>query len=128
MRLVFSGVFDRYPSLRVMVGHYGEGLPFLMQRIDFAYVRPWFDPEARPDLKKRPSDYLREHMYVTTSGNYLPAAFMCTREVMGIDRILLATDHPYEDPGECMTFLEGLPITVIDRERIYYRNAGQFGI
>jgi predicted TIM-barrel fold metal-dependent hydrolase len=128
MRLVFSGVFDRYPGLRFILGHLGEGLPFLMQRIDFAYVRPWFDPDARPDLMRKPSDYLRENMFVTTSGNYLPAAFLCTQQVMGIDRILLATDYPYEDSGECMRFLEGLPITPEDREKIYHRNADQFGI
>jgi predicted TIM-barrel fold metal-dependent hydrolase len=128
MRLVFSGVFDRYPGLKIMLGHLGEGLPFLMQRIDFAYVRPWFDPDARPDLMKKPSDYLRENMFVTTSGNYLPAAFMCTYQVMGIDRILLGTDYPYEDSNECMRFLEELPITPIDREKIYSQNADRFGI
>lgn len=128
MRLVFSGAFDRYPNLRIMLGHLGEGLPFLMQRIDFAHVRPWFDPDARPNLKRKPSDYLRDNMFVTTSGNYLPAAFICTWEVMGIDRILLATDYPYEDSNECMHFLEELPIEPQDRQRIYYQNAGQFGI
>jgi predicted TIM-barrel fold metal-dependent hydrolase len=128
MRLVFSGVFDRYPRLRIILGHLGEGLPFLMQRIDFAYVRPWFDPDARPNLMKRPSDYLRENMFITTSGNYLPAAFMCAYEVLGIDRILLATDYPYEDANECVQFLDGLPITDEDREKLFFRNAGQFGI
>jgi predicted TIM-barrel fold metal-dependent hydrolase len=128
MRLVFSGVFDRYPGLKIMLGHLGEGLPFLLQRIDFAYVRPWFDPDARPDLMRKPSDYLRENMFVTTSGNYLPAAFMCTYEAMGIDRILLATDYPYEDSSECMCFLEELPIAPEDREKIYWQNADQLGI
>jgi predicted TIM-barrel fold metal-dependent hydrolase len=128
MRLVFSGVFDRYPELKIVLGHLGEGLPFLMQRIDFAYVRPWFDPDARPDLQKKPSDYLKENVFVTTSGNYLPAAFTCTVEALGIDRILLATDYPYEDSGECVQFLEGLPLTQDDRTRIYFGNAGQVGI
>ena len=77
---------------------------------------------------RKPSDYLRENMFVTTSGNYLPAAFMCTYQAMGIDRILLATDYPYEDSRECMRFLEELPITPKDREKIYYQNADQLGI
>jgi predicted TIM-barrel fold metal-dependent hydrolase len=128
MRLVFSGVFDRYPRLKIILGHLGEGLPFLMQRIDFAYVRPWFDPDARPDLIKKPSDYLRENMFVTTSGNYLPAALLCTYQALGIDRILLATDYPYEDSSECIRFLEELPITPEDREKIYHRNAERVGI
>ena len=128
MRLVYSGVFDRYPRLKIILGHLGEGLPFLMQRVDFAYVRPWFDPDARPDLMRKPSDYLRENMFVTTSGNYLPAAFMCAYESLGVDRILLGTDYPYEDSGECVRFLEELPITGEDRDRIYFKNAGWVGI
>jgi predicted TIM-barrel fold metal-dependent hydrolase len=128
MRLIYSGAFDRVPRLKIILGHLGEGLPFLVQRIDFAYVRPWFDPDARPELEKRPSGYLRENVFVTTSGNYFPAAFACTVEALGIDRILMATDYPYEDPGECVQFLEGLPLTRDDRDKIYFRNAGQFGI
>ena len=128
MRLIYSGAFDQYPRLKVILGHLGEGLPFLLQRIDFAYVRPWFDLEARPALEKKPSDYFKENVFVTTSGNYLAAAFACTVEALGIGRILLATDYPYEDSGECMQFLEGLPLTQDDRDRVYFRNAGQFGI
>jgi predicted TIM-barrel fold metal-dependent hydrolase len=127
MRLIYSGVFDRFPGLTIMLGHLGEGLPFLLQRIDFAYVRPYFHADARPDLKRKPSDYLKENMFVTTSGNYLQAAFMCTYEAMGLDRILLSTDYPYEDPKECMAFLENLPISQDDKNRIYSLNAAELG-
>ena len=128
MRLVYSGVFDKYPGLRVILGHLGEGLPFLMKRIDFAYERPWIDPSVRPNLLKKPSDYLRENMFVTTSGNYFKGAFLCTHEAVGIDRILLSTDYPYEDSEECIRFIEGLPISQKDKEKIYYQNAQQIGI
>lgn len=128
MRLIYSGVFDRYPGLKIILGHLGEGLPFLLQRIDFAYVRPWFDPDARPNLERKPSEYLKMNMFVSTSGNYLPTAFMCAYEAMGIDRILFATDYPYEDSNECVQFLEGLPVSQQDREKIYFRNASQIGI
>jgi predicted TIM-barrel fold metal-dependent hydrolase len=128
MRLIFSGVFDRFPGLTIMLGHLGEGLPFLFQRVDFAYVRPWYHADARPDLKRKPSDYLKDNMLVTTSGNYLSAAFMCTYESLGLDRILLSTDYPYEDPKECMAFLESLPISDDDKERVYSLNAMKLGI
>jgi uncharacterized protein len=128
MRLVYSGVLDKYPGLKVVLGHLGEGLPFLIKRIDFAYQRPWIDPSTRPALAKKPSDYLRENMYVTTSGNYFQGAFLCTCEAVGIDRILLATDYPYEDSDECIRFVEGLPITQAEKEKIYSVNAKQFGI
>jgi predicted TIM-barrel fold metal-dependent hydrolase len=128
MRLIYSGVFDKYPGLKIILGHLGEGLPFLIQRIDFAYDRPWFDPDARPKLAKKPSHYLRENVYVTTSGNYFKGAFMCTYEAVGIDRILLSTDYPYEDLDECIQFIEGLPITQGEREKIYSLNAQRIGI
>jgi len=130
MRLVLGGVFDAFPNLKVILGHLGEGLPFILQRIDFPYVRPHFkaDPGALPQLKKRPSEYLKNNVFVTTSGNYFEPAFMCTYQALGIDRILLGTDYPYEDSDECMRFLEGLPISREDKDKVYSLNAGQIGI
>jgi predicted TIM-barrel fold metal-dependent hydrolase len=130
MRLILSGVFDTFPNLKIILGHLGEGLPFVLQRIDFPYVRPHFknDPGARPDLNRKPSEYLRHNMWVTTSGNYLQPAFMCTKEVLGIDRILLSTDYPYEDAGECMQFLDSLPLSATEKEKIYHQNARAFGL
>ena len=130
MRLILSGIFDTFPNLKIILGHLGEGLPFVLQRIDFPYVRPHFkkDPGFRPDLNKKPSEYLRHNMWVTTSGNYLPAAFMCTRDALGIDRILLSTDYPYEDAGECVQFLESLPLSATEKEKVYYQNARAFDL
>jgi predicted TIM-barrel fold metal-dependent hydrolase len=53
---------------------------------------------------------------------------MCTYEAMGIDRILLGTDFPYEDTEECMQFVKQLPIAQEEKEKVYYRNAAQLGI
>jgi len=128
MRLVLSSVFDRYPGLKVILGHLGEALPFLFARMDYPYVIPWFDPNARPQLNKKPSDYFKNNVFVTTSGNYYEPAFMCTYEAMGIERILLGTDYPYEDPNECIRFLEGLSIPKDEKDKIYYGNAAQLGI
>lgn len=127
LRLIYSGLFDKHPRLKFILGHLGEGLPFIMQRINWAYVRP-FDPSARPTIEKKPSEYLRSNVYFTTSGNYFEPAFMCTREAMGIDRILLGTDYPYEDSDECIQFIEGLPLSQEEREKVYYGNAAQLGI
>jgi len=127
MRLIYSGVFDRCPRLKIILGHLGEALPFLMKRIDWAYVRP-FDPASRPGLAKKPGAYLRDNVFVTTSGNYYGPAFSCTREAMGIDRILLGTDYPYENPEECIQFMEGLPLSQGDKEKVYALNAKQLGI
>ena len=127
MRLIYSGLFDRFPKLKIILGHLGEVFPFLMKRIDWAYVRP-FDPAARPNISKRPSEYLKSNVYVTTSGNYYEPAFMCTREAMGIDRILLGTDYPYEDSDECIRFIEELPIPPEEKDQIYSGNAARLGL
>ena len=65
---------------------------------------------------------------MTTSGNYLQPAFMCTYEALGADRILLATDYPYEDSKECLQFLDSLPISPEDKKKIYQENARQIGL
>ena len=122
MRLIMSGAFDRFPKLKVILGHFGEGLPFVLKRIDWAWVRP-FDPESRPTLNRKPSEYLRDNVWVTTSGNYYLPAFQCTRDALGLGRILLGTDYPYEDMEECREFVDELPIPEEERHRIYYDNA-----
>ena len=130
MRMVLAGVFDAFPRLKVILGHLGEGLPFVLQRIDFPYVRPHFanDPGARRQINKKPSEYLKENMLVTTSGNYLEPAFMCTKEALGVEKILLGTDYPYEDSAECLAFLESLPLSSEEKEKIFSLNAAQVGI
>ena len=126
MRLIYSGIFDKCPELKIILGHLGEGLPFIFERINWAWERP-FDPAARPVLAKKPSDYLKENVFVTTSGNYYEPAFRCTREALGIDRILLGTDYPYEDSKECIDFIESLPISEAEKELVYFKNAVQLG-
>ena len=66
-------------------------------------------------------------MYVTTSGSYLPAALVCTRETLGIGRMLLGTDHPFESLSECMGFLESQALNADDRLRLYQENAAARG-
>jgi hypothetical protein len=130
VRLVLSGAFDAFPKLKVVVGHYGEFLPFLMHRIDWAYVTPHVvaDVGATPPLNRKPSDYLHDNMWVSTSGNYLPAAFKCTREALGMDRILLGTDHPYDSMAACMGFLDSLGLTEEEQALLYHANAAPLGV
>jgi predicted TIM-barrel fold metal-dependent hydrolase len=125
--MIYGGVFDEFPRLVVILGHLGEGLPFLIERVDWAYLRP-FDPNLRPEILKKPSEYLRSNLYVTTSGNYYEPAFRCTCEALGIDRILLGTDYPYEEMSDCMHFLERINLTDQERDKIYFLNAKRIGI
>ena len=130
MRLIMSGVFDEFPGLKVVLGHYGEGLPFLLHRMDWLHDRPHAkaDRGALVPLAKKPSRYLRENFMVSTSGNYLEAAFRCTRDALGIESIVLGTDYPFDDPRECLAFLEGLRLTGEEQHAVFEDNAARLGV
>jgi predicted TIM-barrel fold metal-dependent hydrolase len=119
LRIVFAGVFDAYPDLRLVLGHLGEGLPFAMHRLDDHTGRA----AARRGLKKRPLEYLRDNLLVTTSGNWYEPAFVCTLLALGADNILFAADWPYEANAVAAAFLNKISISDGDREKIAYRNA-----
>jgi len=77
MRLIYSGLFDKFPRLKIVIGHMGEGLPFWLYRIDFYWLKPWVDPELTPKISRKPSDYIRDNFLMTSSGmHYLPS-FIC---------------------------------------------------
>ena len=119
LRLVFAGVFDAYPRLKIILGHLGEGLPFAMHRLDDHTHRA----AARRGLKRRPIEYLKENLLVTTSGNWFEPAFACTLLALGADNILFAIDWPYEANKTGMKFLRKLSISDADKEKIAHGNA-----
>jgi hypothetical protein len=125
LRMIVRGVFDRFPGLKIMMGHYGEAFPFLVDRVDRAYMQQHHipNPGIGPGPKEWPSYYVKKHLWVTTSGNYLPAAYVCSRDGLGLDRVLLGTDYPYEDMGDCMKFLASLPLTDEEKTKVYEANA-----
>lgn len=92
LRLCGSGLFDDFPKLKMITGHLGEGIPFGLWRID---ARMRFSP--RGYRGKRPlGDYFREHFHITVSGNFNDAAFRCTLDVLGADRLYFSSDYPFE--------------------------------
>lgn len=119
LRIVFAGVFDAFPKLKFILGHLGEGLPFAMHRLNDHTYRA----AARRGLKRRPLEYLRENMLVTTSGNWYEPAFVCTLLALGADNILFAVDWPYEANQTAMDFLNKISISDLDREKIAHLNA-----
>jgi uncharacterized protein len=120
--MILGGAFDVHPSLQVVVGHMGETLPFMLQRVDV--MAP-----AMTKLKKPISAYLRQNVHYTFSGfNFLPTFLDLVLEV-GVDRIMFSTDHPYQPMAEGRAFLDRLPVSPTDRERIAHGNAERlFGV
>jgi len=119
LRIVFAGVFDAYPRLKIILGHLGEGLPFAMHRLNDHTWRS----AARRGLRKTPLQYLRENLLVTTSGNWYEPAFLCTLLALGADNILFAIDWPYEANKTGTEFLRKISISEADREKIAHLNA-----
>ncbi|WP_190304698.1 amidohydrolase family protein [Pseudomonas chlororaphis] len=133
MRLIMSGVFDRHPDLKVVLGHMGEGIPYWFSRIDNMYHK--FNAlgaaEAigiRP-LRQVPSEYFKTNIYMTTSGMNSHATLEYAIKLLGSERIMFAIDFPYESTEESIAFLETAPITLQERENIAHLNAMRvFGI
>jgi len=125
MRIVVAGVFDRFPKLRVVVGHLGEGLPFWLFRLDFmhaAMVRAQRYAGVQP-LKMKVSDYFKQNIWVTTSGmQWAPAIQFCI-SVLGIERVMYAMDYPYQFVAEEVAISDGLPMTALDKRKYFQLNA-----
>ncbi len=116
LRMVLGGVFDRHPRLQVVVGHLGEGLPFMMSRVDIM-------EQQLTTLERPVSAYLRENVHYTFSGfNYLPT-FVDLLMQVGVDRIMFSADYPYASMAQARAFLEQVPVSPADRERIAHGNA-----
>ncbi|MBQ9931544.1 MAG: amidohydrolase [Firmicutes bacterium] len=125
VRIILSGMLDEIPDLKILLGHFGEALPFLMERMDNR-MSMLDMPEQKN--KHKPSYYFGRNIMVTTSGNAYAPAYECTKAALGVDSILIGTDYPFETMESCIEFLDGLSMTTEEREKIYYKNAARLGI
>jgi predicted TIM-barrel fold metal-dependent hydrolase len=116
IRMVLSGVFEKYPKLKIILGHLGETLPFLIWRIDMTLKRP-----GQKGMSFR--DIFSSNFYVTTSGNFSNPALLCCVMEMGIDHIMFAVDWPFvlNPPGT--EWMEGVPLCDDDKAKILSGNA-----
>lgn len=125
LRIIVSGVFDRFPRLRIVVGHLGEALPFWLFRLDFMHGRMvsanrYGKVKA---LKKKISDYLRENVWITTSGMAWEPAIMFVRSVIGADHVMYAMDYPYQFVPDEVKVTDNLPISDAEKKAFYQTNA-----
>jgi uncharacterized protein len=117
IRMVLGGVFDRYPKLQVVVGHLGEGVPFMLQRLNRNL------PTRMTKLDRPLAAYLRENVHYTFAGFNFTATFLDLLLEVGPERIMFSVDHPYGSMAEARAFLEHIPVSAADRERIAHGNA-----
>lgn len=120
VKIMMSGVLDRFPSLRIVIGHMGENIPYALYRMDWMHGHFSFD---RPKLKLTPSEYFKRNFWITTSGvNWVPALELCIK-VLGAENIMWAVDYPYQETAEATQWLNDAAISEEDKEKIFHRNA-----
>jgi 2,3-dihydroxybenzoate decarboxylase len=119
LRLMGSGLFDRYPKLTILLGHLGEGLPASIWRVDHRIART---PKGIP-AKKPFSEYLRTNFLITTSGNFRTPTLVDAITEIGAERILFSVDYPFEDLAEGARWLDSAEISDAQRQKIASENA-----
>jgi gamma-resorcylate decarboxylase len=121
LRLMGSGLFDKYPRLKIILGHMGEGLPFNMWRVD--NCNGWVKERHNHPARRRIADYFNENFYLTTSGNFRTQTLINTMLEVGADRILFSTDYPFENVDHAAEWFDHAAISETDRHKIGRTNA-----
>lgn len=125
LRLIVSGVFDRFPKLKLVLGHLGEALPFWLFRLDYMHrasvAAKRYD--ALKPLQRKISDYMRENIYVTTSGMAWEPTIQYCRQVLGHEHVLYAMDYPYQFVADEVTALDNLAVGPAEKADFFQRNA-----
>lgn len=117
--IIYAGVFDRFPSLKLVIGHGGEGIPYNLYRIDRTH------PVRRPDdrSKELPSFYFKRNIFITNSGVAWAPMVMFAQEVLGVDQVLYAMDYPYQYDVEEVHAMDALPISFEAKKKFFQTNA-----
>ncbi|HZR42738.1 MAG TPA: amidohydrolase family protein [Ktedonobacteraceae bacterium] len=117
LRLILSGVFDRLPTLQIIIGHMGEMIPFMLTRINNALA-----PTAK-NLQRRVPEYFLQNFYITISGFFADPLLLLTLQTVGADRIIFAVDYPFSKNEQGRIFLDRASISQADKEKISHLNA-----
>ncbi|MDT5169213.1 MAG: 2,3-dihydroxybenzoate decarboxylase [Mycobacterium sp.] len=126
LRLICAGVFDRHPKLKIVVGHMGELLPFCFTRLNVGLTMAgWLgatESETAP-MRNNVGYYLRENVFITSSGVFDVPVFDCARAMLGLDNLMFSVDYPFQDNFAAMEFLQRCDLSAEDKERFAHRTA-----
>jgi predicted TIM-barrel fold metal-dependent hydrolase len=117
LRLILASVFDRLPTLQIIIGHMGEMIPFMLARIDDTLT-----PMAK-QLQQPVSEYFLHHFHMTTSGFFTDPPLLLAMQVMGADRIMFSVDSPFSTNEQGRAFLDHASLSPADKEKISHLNA-----
>lgn len=119
LRLILSGLFDRLPTLRLVIGHMGEGLPYALARSSAVLS------QGAPHLRQPVADYFKSNIHITTSGYFTQPPLQCALDVVGIDRLMFSVDYPFSPNTRGRAYLDGLSklLNPQDLEKLAHGNA-----
>jgi hypothetical protein len=118
LRLALSGALDRHPGLKIVIGHMGEALPFMLDRIDETTALT-----AKAELKRSVRQTLTDQVWLTTSGFFTTVPFVAALMTWGVDRLMFSVDYPFASNARARAFLDSLPVSPADRAKIAHGNA-----
>lgn len=122
VRMIVSGLFDRFPKLKICIGHMGEAVHFWSWRLDFMNKHAQ-SRGAAPKLQLKPSEYLKRNFVITTSGQESHLALDYSIKALGVENVLWAIDYPYQPTTPAVEFMDSAPVSEADREKLYHGNA-----
>ena len=117
LRLVLAGVFDRFPRLQLVIGHMGEALPFMLRRATGPLG------QEVTGLQRPLPEYFRENLHLSTSGFFSVPPFLNALLEVGADRMMFAVDYPFSTNERGRAFLDAMPVSPADKEKIAHGNA-----
>lgn len=132
LRMICAGVFDRYPRLKIIIGHMGELLPYCLTRLKLMTLGDWLlaaqeakatGSAARPCMQKSVHHYMRQNVFVTSSGVFDQPVLDCAVAMLGIDNLLFSVDDPLRDSFEAMEFLRAARLSEADKQKFAHGNA-----
>jgi 2,3-dihydroxybenzoate decarboxylase len=121
LRLMGSGLFDKYPRLKIILGHLGENLPYSVWRVD--NCNGWVEGRHNYPAQKKIADYFYANFYLTTSGNFHTQTLIAAMMELGADKILFSIDWPFENVSHAAEWFDRVPISEADRLKIGRTNA-----
>lgn len=121
LRIIFGGVFERFPGAKLILGHMGETLPYMLGRLDEGYEcrRVW----EKGRISSPPSTYMKKNLYVAASGGYNPEAMRCAIDALGMDKVMFATDYPHYATDRAVAQIESSKLSQAEMEAVCDKNA-----
>lgn len=121
MRIISSGLFEELPDAKLIIGHMGEFIPYMLARIDEGYMQTGGANTWK--IPKGPAHYYKKNVYITSSGRWNPETMICAVSAITADHVMFSVDYPLADIGESIAQMERTPLSQEDKEKIYYKNA-----